>query len=115
MSIQHFLVDGKYLGSCERQPMFWMGTLCKPASFVFVCPMCGDAWGKAMIDNCQVLVFTKACIKHKQSVFDIPGSMWMPLEPEFTNSLCGEVLQREFLLHLDYIERKLCPTLPQTP
>jgi hypothetical protein len=31
----------------------------------------------------------------------------MPLEEDFTIALDGEVLQREFLLHLDYAENNL--------
>ena len=105
---QHFIVEGKYLGTIPRASLVLHGHPAPPVSFGFVCHVCGEVWARAGIDARPFFFFTKPCRKHSGNGCMVPGSMWMPMEPDFTNALSGEVLKREFLLHLDYAESRLC-------
>jgi hypothetical protein len=106
MLTQHFYIENRSLGSCQRYPLTNRGT--RPISYAFFCPVCAEVWARAVIFDTQFFCFHKPCRKHHVDAGGIPGSLWMPMEPEFTSSLDGEVLKREFLLHLDYLENKLC-------
>ena len=105
MPTQHFIIEGRYLGSCERSTI-WRGPLQQPPqSFVFVCPVCGESWAKAMIEDSLAFIFTKPCHRHTAPACRITGSVWLPLEPEFTSSLPPAVVEWEFERHLDYLEK----------
>lgn len=110
MPDQHFFVEGRSLGSCPRYPIHQHGHPDKPQSFAFFCPVCAEVWARAVIFDTKFRVFTVPCRKHTHDGWRVPGSLWLPLELDFIAAFSGEVLKREFLLHLDYAESKLCQT-----
>lgn len=105
MLTQQFLVDGQYLGSCQRYPLLQHGHPQPPQSYGFVCPHCGDVWARAWIDNHPFFFFTRSCRKHHSRSLAPAGSLWLPLEIDFTAALPEAVMRRELLLHLDHIEQ----------
>ena len=119
---QHFMVEGKYLGSAMRSVVPVHGTLQPPRPYAFFCGSCADIWARCPIDKAANLVidawmvWTLPCRKCTGSKYQIPGSITMYLEPEFCDAFPDAVLRWEFDRHLDYAERNLLwnSTKPQS-
>ena len=80
-----------------------------PNSYAFFCPNCGRVWAKADAGNGQAstwVVQTHPCdLEPTTNYFQVPGSIWLPLRPEYIQSLSRQVLEREFQLHLNHYDR----------
>ena len=103
---QHFFVQGKYLGAALRGKVFVHADLQAPCSYLFYCPCCGDAWARCPVEhNATQAISTfqawaRVCPKHRQSSIDVPGSLWMNWEADFTAAFPEEVVRWEFQRHM---------------
>jgi hypothetical protein len=103
---QTFFIEGRYMGQSAAPLIFWGGTeAAKPPGLVFVCPVCGDAWARTIIEGAQFITVLKACRKHTYSGGGLPGSLWSEHYRGFPATFPTEVLQWELLRHLDWWEK----------
>ena len=106
MAKQVFLLGTNVLGVCERPAFFNEGVLSTPISEAFFCPVCGEVWARAVIDGTRFSVWAVPCERHTttgQSI-SIHGSLWLSGSSEYIKHLPKEVLQRELLVHLNWVE-----------
>lgn len=106
---QHFIIEGKHLGIAQRELVFSHADIHAARSYAFVCPVCGDLWAKCpVLDGAkeqQYMVWTKACRKHPRHGLEIPGSLQLSWEQEFTEAFPEAVVKWELDRHLDFAER----------
>jgi hypothetical protein len=105
MPTQHFIIEGKHLGTAERTPRFVHAEVHNPVGYAFFCPCCGDVWARCPVEDQPWTVWTKPCRKHSTSALDIPGSLWLSWDKEFSLALPQEVLRWELERHLDHMEQ----------
>lgn len=104
--IQHFFVAGKYLGAAMRDRVWVHAEQQSPRSFAFICPVCGDAWAKCPVEPTvgkgiapwQALL--RCCSKHQQSRHDVPGSLALSWDDDFTQAFPEDVVRWEFQRHI---------------
>ncbi len=81
-----------------------------PLSFLYICPVCGDVWAKAIVEsNAKISRFLPRlmpCRHHSDGSFSVPGSMQIDLEPEYNALLMTlpDVVKWEFERHLDLMK-----------
>lgn len=105
--LQHFIIQDKYLGSVLRGAVWVHAEQQSPRSLVFVCPVCGNCWAKCPVETggatgklSQFESLMRPCPKHKQSRYDVPGSITLSWDPDFTDSFPEAVVRWEFQQHL---------------
>lgn len=106
--IQHFLIEGHYLGSAPRtiisdgaRGFGW------PLSKLFYCAECGDVFAKCPTEPQTGWRAVYACCAKcpPKSGLHIPGSIW-DYEPEFVAAFPDAVLQQEAKRHLQWFEKE---------
>ena len=106
--IQHFIVEGKYLGQAMRTRIFIHGESQEPKQYAYFCPQCGEVWARCPIDNLRTQAWWFSihlpCRKHRTSRFVVPGALSLAWEPEFAAVFPPGVVAWEFQRHLDYAE-----------
>ena len=110
--LQHFIVEGKYLGTAERQMLFVHAQPQRPVSYAFFCPVCAEVWARCPVERADgttenFMVWTQACRKHTFHRLAVPGSLTLSWEPDFTAAFPDELVRWEFDRHLDYAEKEL--------
>jgi hypothetical protein len=98
--LQHFFIEGRYIGSTERSLEFVHAEAVLPTSYWFLCPCCGDEWAKVAVESKQHrgrwAPVIQSCRKCGGS-----GSIWRPWDYEYTENLPLAVLKWEFLRELE--------------
>ena len=105
MPTQHFYIENRSFGSCERYPLTQQKL--RPISYAFFCPVCAEVWARAVIFGVDFFVLHIPCRKHTYSGIKVPGSLYPAGDADFLAALPREILLRELLLHLDYAESLL--------
>lgn len=101
MLTQHFILEGRYLGSATRLFDLTAGGL--PLSYGFFCHACGEVYAKCPIDNRPWQYWSRTCRKCPGSqTLGVPGSASLSWDPEYMAALPLPVLAWEFLRELDY-------------
>ena len=113
---QLFFIDGKCVAEGERN--WWKARrplVVAPMSYLFYCSECGDVWAKCPVHNPatgEVQPFQghrHPCRKCRPRYWDqrgqLPGSLLLEYDDEFTEALPNEVLRRELLLAIDAYEQ----------
>jgi len=98
-----YFLGARYLGQAITK--FWDDATIAQASWVFVCPRCGDAWARVVEDTQQWQALQMACRKHDFATSDVGGSFifsWL----RRIDALPPEVLQYEAQLRLERYERE---------
>jgi len=111
---QHFVIEGRYYGSCLRRRLPNEGNLVNPTSYTYVCPECGDVWAKAFMEGRRYCIINKRCRLHPHegydSIYDIAGSLLFPhiaaYEKAYNEGLPVEVMRWEVERHLDWWEKQ---------
>lgn len=101
--LQHFIIEGKYLGSTERLFNLTQGS--SPLSYGFFCHACGEIFAKCPIDNRPWQYWSRTCRKCLSSgsrTLGIPGSVSLSWDPEYMAALPLSVLSWEFLRELEF-------------
>lgn len=109
MPTQHFIIEGKYLGSTERGARYVHGQKQTPTSYAFFCPVCAALWATCPLELTEgkpehFMVWTVPCRKHYHHAFVVPGSIHLSWDNEFTESFPRELLKWELERHLDFCE-----------
>lgn len=102
MPTRHYYLHGKHMGTSELTT-FSARLKWYHRSYAFFCPACGEIWARCFVEGEPWAVVHTPCERcGKFSVIEVPGSLWIPLHPEFNNSLPRSLLLREFTLALKY-------------
>lgn len=107
---QHFIIEGKYLGQATREKHFVHASLVDPCSLLFYCEACGEVYAKCPVEGAAPgpwLAYRKLC-RRCDSVFaaQVPGSILLSWDSDFTAAFPVPVLWWEFERHADWFERK---------
>ncbi|MBW8034111.1 MAG: hypothetical protein FVQ79_00135 [Planctomycetes bacterium] len=62
--IQRYHLRGQFIARCERPYILVQGEEAQPTGTIYVCPICGEAWGKILIEGCQFMPVRRACPDH---------------------------------------------------
>lgn len=109
---QHFILEGRYCGSAPRQMTSRHGPAQVPPSYAFFCPVCAEVWARCPVEVVagspeKFMVWTKACRRHYHHSLEVPGSIHLDWDKEFTESFPLETVRWEFERHLDFAEIRL--------
>ena len=101
---QHFIIGGQYFPAADRTLAITHAQAHTPYSYAFCCPKCGEVWARAGVEgNSQWSFLQRACSKHSEGL-QVPGSVWLSWDRDFTNAFPLELLLRELHLHINYFE-----------
>jgi hypothetical protein len=108
---QHFIIEGKYLGSTERDMVYVHSQKQVPTSYAFFCPKCAALWATCPVEVVpgqpeHFMVWTRACKRHFYHAQEVPGSLWMEWDKDFNAAFPPEVLRWELNRHLDLYKEK---------
>jgi len=111
--IQHFIIEGQYLGSALRERVRVHGTLEAPQPYAFFCGSCADLWARCPVDKLssqqsqEWMVWRRPCRKCQGNAGEIPGSVMLPWDEDFNTSLTtvSDALRWEFHRHLEFAGR----------
>ena len=110
--IQHFIIEGHYMGQAQRQLINIHGQLQPPPSLIFICSVCGEAYARCPVESSHKPLWQpmmRCCSKCTPDTFTAPaGSIWLSWDDEFTLAFPEPVLHREFLLHLNHFGGQPC-------
>jgi len=80
----------------------------KPRSYAWFCPVCAEVWARCMVASHDFMVWTHVCEEHEDAfspAWTIPGSILIPMQTAFNESLPLSLWQREVELHLRHYEK----------
>ena len=104
--IQSFIIEGEFLGTMERPPIFYHEIEGDPVGEAFWCPVCARIWATLFIPGVDTRVHHVACekhtaedCKHSMGLHDFPGSILFNWDLDFDELPPWGVLKREFLLY----------------
>ena len=100
----HYFLGQSLLGSTDAIPM-WDDLTLMQSSQVFVCPTCGEAWGRIMIEGREWYPVRAGCVKHPW--LDPTGGTFIPPWRRHFRELPPEVVAYEFHLRLARAEKEL--------
>ena len=107
----HFFVEGQSLGSGKISAVprdHHQDHQSK--GFAFNCPHCGKQWASCPISNeghpGQWHFINAICSAHPAVIYTVPGSLWKPGYSDLIESFSPQVLQRELLLHLNFLDKQ---------
>jgi len=115
--LQHFFIEGQYIGSAERHVVRVHESVQPPWSMIFYCERCGDVYAKAPIELgrgpkggtliSRFQSYSGLCRRHPPTHMfaEIPGSIWKHWDHDFIAALPMPVLRWELERHLDAYER----------
>lgn len=102
---QHFIIEGRYLGSVERRFDLTRGA--SPFSYAFFCQHCGEVFAKCPIDGRPWQYWSRTCRKCPGGgTLGNPGSLWLSWDSEFTSALPEPALKWEFQRLLDQFDKE---------
>lgn len=83
-------------------------TMQTPCGKAWFCEQCGEVWARAVVSARPFRVLSAPCEEHNDGLLmlRVPGSILIPLDNDFNNSLPLEVWKREFELHTRFFERQ---------
>lgn len=107
--LQHFIIEGRYLGSAER--LFSLTRGASPLSYGFFCHHCGEVFAKCPIEGRAWQYWSRTCAKCPGGgTLGEPGSIWLSWDEEFVDALPQPVLLHEFkrlLIEYDRTQNEL--------
>lgn len=108
--IQHYFLEGKYLGNAPRGKVFVHGELQNPYSYLWFCCKCGEVYAKAPITpespSIEWSSIRGVCRKHSNG-WQAPGALNLSWDRDFMAALPASVLTAELLAQIDFMEAKI--------
>ena len=101
MPASYFL--GTRLLAANAPASWWDDTQLDHVSLVFICPTCGDAWGRILNQGCEWLPMRRGCAKHPW-LDEVGGSFIAPWRRGCPRELPPEVLRYELFIRLDKLQ-----------
>ena len=113
-----YFIGNKFYGTSKvpgGNPLY------KASSIAMCCPVCGEIWGRIVVQNAHWVFVVRPCIEHKPvGVLDwgaVPGSLLTQnLDPDYCINpvsamalprIPDKLLEYEFELTLSWLEKKL--------
>lgn len=93
----HYFLGARLLGSGKTA--WWSDTSIETMSQVFICPTCGEAWGRVVIPDADWTPVRRGCRQHPP-INDAGGSFIAPWRHAFAE-LPIEVLRYEMNIRLE--------------
>lgn len=91
MTTQTWWVDGRILGSAPAGLERTHNQLHPPVSYAWFCPHCGEIWARRIISpSRRWFAWTGCCVKCEavnNNSLRMPGSIWLPSDPEYLANL----------------------------
>ena len=105
---QHFIVEGKLLGTVTRKFIRYHAEIGPPRGEAFFCPECGRLWAQCPIEGEPCNVIARSCGRHESVslIFALPGSLLQSWNPDFEAAFPKEALRRELSLLFKYYQEK---------
>ena len=99
---RHFFINNKHLGTASIGYAKVQEEYRIPWGYAFLCPTCGEVWARTPVDHpkSKFQAITRGCPKHKQHEIEVPGSLWLDWDRDFTKSFPFDALLYEVTLHL---------------
>lgn len=104
--LQHFIIEGRHLGSANRTFSLLQGG--KPNSYGFFCHSCGKVFAVAPLEGRPWEYWSRTCEQCSSAgstTLGIPGSVWLAWDPDFIAAFPDAVLRWEFDRHSEWFER----------
>lgn len=108
---QLFYLGNNQIGAGPAHLAFSHEIAHPPRSKLFICPECGEVWGRVVVQGDSGKIrpwesFMRKCEKHRTggSILFCPGSLYLSWDKAYCKSLPESVLRRELFLHLNYYE-----------
>lgn len=100
----HYFLGNRLLATCRDFPK-WDDLTLSFSNQIFVCPRCGDIWGRIMQDGAEDFYpVRRGCSRHRYTD-TVGGSFIAPWRKTFAE-LPPEVLAYELNLRLDQFEKE---------
>ena len=83
------------------------GAYYPPPSYAWFCPVCAEIWARAVVATHRFHVMTHPCEKHLEPMspmLQVSGSLLLPMEESFNESLPEALVRRELELHIKFLE-----------
>lgn len=100
---QHFIIEGKFRGTAERQFQVEYARSVRPASYSFFCPVCGEVWALCPVIGpegtaSRFQAMTRVCRKHPVAPFEtMPnGTLHLSWDRAFSDAFPDDVVRWEF-------------------
>lgn len=105
MSLQHFIIRGKHLGSVDRKPIFVHEKVQQPWGEAFFCPICSELWAVCPVEGRESSVYRRACDRHPvQYRHDSNGLLNLPWDSTFSDNFPPAVIRYELLQEFRHAE-----------
>jgi hypothetical protein len=102
--LQHFIIEGRYLGSVERKFDLTRGA--SPLSYGFFCMGCGEVFAKCPVEGRPWQFWARTCRKCPGgATLGLPGSIDLSWDKEFTAAFPFAVLLWEFQCELEQYDK----------
>lgn len=102
----HYFLGNRLLGTSRQLPAWADTQLLTENNLAFICPRCGEVWGRVTIDGIEPewLPVRRGCVRHPWSDA-VGGSFIAPWRTTFAE-LPPEVLLYELNIRLDQFEKE---------
>lgn len=102
----HFSYRRQYLGEGRIESEFRRGELVLPSGLLWVCPICGSVWAKAVIEDRPFEIWAKKCgCANTPYYFEFAGSMILEWDHRLWAAMPREMLLREVIHHCNWWEK----------
>lgn len=104
-------IGNDYLGKADAGLVRIHEGLYQPFSVAYLCPECGELWGRAMYRSdgkpSKWTAYSVSCVKCKSNMFDRPSGLIFNggSNDELLKHLPRQALEREFLLWYEYTRK----------
>jgi hypothetical protein len=81
----------------------------RPASYAWFCPECGEVWARSVCGTARFQITTQPCATHRDPLLPrimVSGSLVLPFDKDFNDSLSPALWLREFQLHYKFVMEK---------
>ena len=110
---QLFFSGTSFLAEALRGPLRVKEELHTPPSFLWVCSACGETYQRApVVDSAGRISRWRAlhgtcsrCAPTSRSLYDWPGTFYLPLQDEYNAALPAAVLLHDFHTHHSHFKR----------
>ena len=108
---RHFIVHGKLLGSAPIPLPYAQSDRYALTSYAYFCPHCGDTWARCPVEipawdtPRHWSVWNLPCKSCKAYGGQVPGSLLLSWDREYSALVLSTITEWEFQRHLDHAER----------
>lgn len=96
---QLFFLHGELIHEQPARRHHIHAELAYPTGKAFFCPLCSEVWAVSAVETRETYTQHVLCERHEATpTRPVPGSLWLPWDRDWNESLPQQLLEREFLL-----------------